>query len=90
MIDTVEDLRNDNVDPAYLVFNQMFEHQMTCLSICVFVCVLPNCASAFLYDPEIRWHDVPFPPHTPHLSTVLLLYNSPSHPTGCRTEIQIT
>lgn len=59
------------------------------LSTCVFVCVLPNCVSAFLYDPEMRWHDVPLPPHTPHLSTVILLYSSPSQPTGwTRTEIQ--
>lgn len=51
---------------------------------CAFVCVLPNCVSVFLYDPEMRWHDVPLPPHTPHLSTVLLLYSSPSQPTGWR------
>ena len=72
-----------NGNGAYLIL------VATPVCMCVCVCVLPNCVSAVLYDPEMRWHDAPLPPHTPHLSTALLLYSSPSHPTGCsRRQVQ--
>lgn len=74
-----------------IVLTELQHVGATCqyLSPCVSVCVLPNCVSAFLYDPEMRWHDVPLPPHTPHLSTARLLYSSPLQPTGwTTTEIQ--